>query len=88
MNKPNKNKYTDTENRVVVIKGEGVGGSQMGTGAQLYCDRWELWTVGLLDNSLVSLLRDSSSPTRDWTPAGCSERAESSTLAHQETPEA
>ena len=30
---------TDTENRVVVIKGEGVGGCEMGTGAQLYCDR-------------------------------------------------
>ena len=30
---------TNTENRAVVIRGEGVEGSEMGTGAQLYCDR-------------------------------------------------
>ena len=36
MNKPNKNKHIDTENRVVIARGEGV--SEMGKGGQLYGD--------------------------------------------------
>ena len=41
MNKSNKNRHIDTENRVVVTRGE-VGGDQMHKGDQLYGDRQKL----------------------------------------------
>ena len=41
MDKPNQNKYVDTENRVVVTRGEG-GKDKIGKVGQLYGDRWKL----------------------------------------------
>ena len=40
MNKPNKNKHIDTENRVVVTRGEGAEGEgEIDKGHQLFDDR-------------------------------------------------
>lgn len=44
MNKPNKNKYVDSKNRVVVTIKEGIGGrgTNMGKGNHLYGDGWKI----------------------------------------------
>ena len=42
-NKQNKNKLIDTENRLMVTRGErGCGGCKMDEGGQLYDDEWQL----------------------------------------------
>ena len=40
MNKPNKNKHVDTENRAALTRGEGSCGDRNGGRGSIYGDEW------------------------------------------------